>query len=349
MERIHQVTPTDETARIAAQKHWDSIAKPLGSFGELEHLITRIAAVQGREIPTIRKRTVAVLCADHGVVEEGVTQTGSEVTALCADAIAAGTSNVNVIAASVGCEVLAVDLGMKHAGSHPALLDRRIAAGTQNITKMPAMTRGQCEQAIVTGMDIVRDLKAQGTDIVLTGEMGIGNTTPTAALASVLLGIAPETVTGRGAGLDDAGLARKRSAVRRALSRCTCGADDPVGLLAELGGFEIAGMTGQFLGGAVYRVPVVIDGVISAVAACLAKRIAPLSADYMLASHCSGEPAGEGLLQDLGLEAVIRAGLRLGEGTGALLLLPLLDSALALYCGSHRFDTLQIAPYEKLS
>lgn len=349
MERIRQITAADENARAASQKHWNSIAKPLGSFGELERLITRIAAVQGRVVPSIGRRTVAVLCADHGVTEEGVTQTGSEVTALCAVAIAAGKSNVNAIAASVGCDVLAVDLGMKTAVSHPALLNRRIASGTQNITKMPAMTRSQCEQAIAAGIDIVCDLKAQGTDIVLTGEMGIGNTTPTAALASVLLGIAPETVTGRGAGLDDTGLARKRSAVQRAVSRCTCGADDPVGLLAELGGFEIAGMTGMFLGGAVYRVPVVIDGVISAAAACLAKRIAPLSVEYMLASHCSGEPAGEGLLRDLGLDPVIRAGLRLGEGTGALLLLPLLDSALALYRGAHRFDTLHIKPYEKLS
>jgi nicotinate-nucleotide--dimethylbenzimidazole phosphoribosyltransferase len=349
MERIDQIRLPDEKARAAAQEHWDSIAKPLGSFGEMEHLITRIAAVQGCEIPSLRRRTAVVLCADHGVVEEGVTQTGSEVTALVAQAVASGTSNVNSIADSVGCEVLAVDLGMKQEVSHPALLNRKIAYGTKNIARYPAMTRSQCEQAIMTGMDIVRDLKAQGTEIILTGEMGIGNTTPTGALASVLLGLPPETVTGRGAGLDDAGLDRKCAVVRAAVSRASCSADDPVGLLSELGGFEIAGMTGMFLGGAVYRVPVVIDGVISAAAACIAKRIAPLSAEYMLASHCSGEPAGEGLTQYLGLEPVIRAGLRLGEGTGALLLLPLLDSALALYCGAHRFDTLHIKPYEKLS
>lgn len=348
MDRIRKMTAPDDAARVASGRHWDSIAKPLGSFGELERLVMRIAAVQGTENPDISRRTVVVMCADHGVVASGVTQTGSEVTARCAEAIAAGTSNVNTIARSVGCDVLAVDMGMKQRVSHPALLDRRIACGTGNIAEAPAMTRKACERAVTVGIDLVRDLKAQGVSLLLTGEMGIGNTTPTAALASVLLDAAPETVTGRGAGLDDAGLARKRSAVRSALARCACGREDPIGLLADLGGFEIAGMTGLFLGGAVYHIPVVIDGVISAVSACMAQLIAPLSAGYMLASHCSGEPAGEGLLARLGLHPVIRAGLRLGEGTGALLLLPLLDSALALYYGSHRFDTLHIKPYEKL-
>lgn len=349
MDRISKIIPPDAAARAAAERHWNSIAKPLGSFGELEGLVAKLAAVQGQEIPVISRRTVAVLCADHGVVEEGVTQTSSDVTARCAEAIAAGTSNVNAIAASVGCEVLAVDLGMKADIAHPKLLNRKIAHGTRNIARFPAMTRRECEQALVTGMDIVRDLTAQGTQLLLTGEMGIGNTTPTAALASVLLDVSPETVTGRGAGLDDGGLARKRHAVEAAVHRCTASTDDPIGLLAELGGFEIAGMTGLFLGGAYYHVPVVMDGVISAVSACIAQLINPLSVQYILPSHCSGEPAGEGLLAFLGLHPVIRAGLRLGEGTGALLLLPLLDSALALYTKSHRFDTLHIKPYEKLS
>ena len=349
MDRIQQITPDDAAVRAASAQHWDSIAKPLGSFGELETLITRIAAVQQREIPAISRRTVVVLCADHGVVEEGVTQTSSDVTACCAEAIASGTSNVNVIADSVGCEVLAVDIGMKADVPHPKLLNRKIACGTRNIAKFPAMTRTECEQALVIGMDLVRDLKAQGTQLVLTGEMGIGNTTPTAALASVLLRLSPKIVTGRGAGLSDAGLSRKLQAVQAAIARSTAGTDDPIGLLADLGGFEIAGMTGLFLGGAYYHIPVVIDGVISAAAACIAQAIAPISVESMLASHCSGEPAGEGLLAHLGLSPVIRAGLRLGEGTGALLLLPLLDSALALYTRSHQFDTLHIKPYEKLS
>ena len=349
MERIQQITGVDEIARIAAKTHWDSIAKPLGSFGELETLVTRLAAVQKTEYPDISRRAVVVLCADHGVTEEGVTQTGCEVTARCAEAIADGRSNVNVIARSVGCDVLAVDIGMKTDVTHASLLNRKIGYGTRNFTKSPAMTRSECEQALTVGMNLVRDLKAQGVQLVLTGEMGIGNTTPTAALASVLLGLSPEIVTGRGAGLDNAGLSRKISAVRRAIAHNPCSTDDPLGMLAALGGFEIAGMTGLFLGGACYGLPVVIDGVISAAAACMAQAICPVSTQYMLASHCSEEPAGEGLLQHLGLNPVIRAGLRLGEGTGALLLLPLLDSALTLYRDSHRFDTLHIKPYEKLS
>lgn len=349
MERIKQIKAVNENARMLSEQHWDSIAKPLGSFGELEALVSRLAAVQNAEIPEISSRTVVVLCADHGVTEEGVTQTGSEVTAQCAKAIASGSSNVNVIARSVGCDVLAVDIGMKQDVSHPALLQRKIAYGTKNFTKSAAMTRAECEQAVTVGMDLVRDLKARGEQLILTGEMGIGNTTPTAALASVLLGVPPETVTGRGAGLDSAGLSRKIGAVRRALEVNPCSMDDPLGMLAGLGGFEIAGMTGLFLGGAYYGLPVVIDGVISAAAACMAQALCPVCTQYMLASHCSGEPAGEGLLQKLGLHPVIRAGLRLGEGTGALLLLPLLDSAMALYRDSHRFDMLHIKPYERLS
>ena len=176
-------------------------------------------------------------------------------------------------------------------------------------------------------------------------EMGIGNTTPTSAIASVLLKATPAQVTGRGAGLSTEGLRRKIAAVERAIAVNTPDPDDPLDILAKLGGFEIAGMTGLFLGGAVYRIPVVIDGVISACAAALACRIEPLCAHYILPSHTSGEPAGEGLMTLMGLHPVIDAGLRLGEGTGALLLLPLLEGALSLYRNAHRFDETPIERY----
>lgn len=348
MNRIAYIQPSDKQAAAAAKTQWDSIAKPLGSFGLLEGMIQKIAAVQGTKDVDISSRTVVVLCADHGVVAEGVTQTGSDVTAVCAEAIAAGRSNVNSIADSCHTDVLAVDMGMRTAVRHPELLNRRIAAGTANLAKGAAMTRTQAEQAICIGMDLVRDLKVQGTKLLLTGEMGIGNTTPASALASVLLSLPPKDVTGRGAGLSAEGLARKITAIENGIAVNHPDKSDPVGLLAALGGFEIAGMTGLFLGGAYYHIPVIIDGVISAAAAAIAYALCPQSTDYMLASHASGEPAGEGLLSFMGLSPVIRAGLRLGEGTGGLLLVPLLESTLALYRNAHRFEDMPIEKYVPL-
>ena len=203
--------------------------------------------------------------------------------------------------------------------------------------------------AIVTGMEMVRDLKETGTKIIVSGEMGIGNTTPASAIASVLLGLPPETVTGRGSGLSDEGLRRKIVTIQKGIALHQPSADRPLHLLQTLGGLEIAAMTGLFLGGAVYHVPVIIDGVISAAAAAIAYQINPICAEYMLASHCSGEPAASGLLEMMHLKAVIDAGLRLGEGTGGLLLLPLLDGALALYRHAHTFDEENMERYTKLS
>lgn len=349
MNRIQQIEPPDRSAAAAAKAHWDSIAKPLGAFGALEEMIQKIAAIQGSADVDISHRTAVIFCADHGITEEGVTQCGSEVTAICANAIAAGTSNVNAVADAFHAEVLAVDIGMKTDAGHANILRRKTASGTKNFTKAPAMTAEQMTAAVSAGMDIVRDLKASGTRIIVSGEMGIGNTTPAAAMASVLLHLPPEAVTGRGSGLTDAGLKRKIEVIRRGIGLHQPSVDRPLHLLQTVGGLEIAGMTGLFLGGAVYHVPVVIDGVISAAAAAAAYRLNPLCAEYMLASHCSGEPAASGLLQMMQLKPVIDAGLRLGEGTGGLLLLPLLDGALALYRHSHSFADEHMERYRKLS
>lgn len=349
MDRIQRIEAPDRAAYMAAGSRWDSIAKPLGSFGELEEMIRKIAAIQGNADVALCSRTAVIFCADHGIVEAGVTQCGSEVTVICAKAIADGTSNVNAIAKEFRAAVLAVDIGLKTDAGTDRILRRKTASGTRNFTKEPAMTEEQMTAAIVTGMDIVRAQKASGVQIIVSGEMGIGNTTPASAIASVLLGLPPEAVTGRGSGLTDDGLQRKLRVIRRGIELHQPSPERPLHLLQTLGGLEIAGMTGLFLGGAVYRVPVVIDGVISAAAAAIAFQLNPLCAEYMLASHCSGEPAAGGLLQMMHLKPVISAGLRLGEGTGGLLLLPLLDGALALYRHSHTFDEENMERYRKLS
>ncbi|MCR4638116.1 nicotinate-nucleotide--dimethylbenzimidazole phosphoribosyltransferase [Ruminococcus sp.] len=349
MDRIQKISPTDKAAYTAAKLRWDSIAKPLGSLGLLEEMIQRIAAVQGTPDVDISIRAAVVMCGDHGVVSEGVTQCGQEVTAECAKAIAEGRSNINAIAAAFNVDVIAVDVGLSTDVDCDRLIKRKAVYGTDNIAVGAAMTADETEASIVTGMDMVKELTERGTKIIVTGEMGIGNTTPTAAIASVLLDLPPEQVTGRGAGLSSEGLQRKINAVKRAIEVNKPEKNKPLELLQKLGGAEIASMTGLFLGGAYYHVPIVADGVISAASAAIACGIDPLCRDYMLASHCSGEPAGEGLLAYCGLKAPINAGMRLGEGTGGVLLLPLLDGALALYRNSHRFDETNIERYAELT
>lgn len=426
MERIKKIQPPDAAAMERAQARWNGVAKPLHSLGLLEEAVVRIAGMTGSEEIDLSKRCVVCLCADNGVVCEGVTQTDSSVTRIVAQAMAEGSSNINRMAEVFHADVAAVDVGMleeeknstaaakggekPHAYASPSrLIVRKAGCGTANIANGPAMTREQAIRTIQTGMDIVQKCAADGYRIVVTGEMGIGNTTTSSALASVLLGLAVEEVTGRGAGLSPEGIRHKCEVIEKAIrvnfaeeikayhknaggmfaagtkfaagaeiakdgragvypgaetgaganaGRISvkeltalsggCTANAAITLLSRLGGFDIAAMVGVYLGGAIYRVPVVIDGFISAVAAVLAVQIAPLAKEYMLASHVSAEPAGAALLSKLGLEPCIRAGLCLGEGTGGVLLLPLLDGALSVYRSSHRFDELPMESYKEL-
>ena len=348
MKRINYIIPPDSGAMAHAREKWNGVAKPLGSLGLLEEAVIQIAGIQGSADVALVRRFVVVMCADNGVVREGVTQTGSEVTGVVARAIAEGTSNVNCLADTFGASVLPVDIGMNGDVSVPGLLNQKIRRGTCNIAQGAAMSLAEAERAITIGMDTVQSLAENGCDILVTGEMGIGNTTTSSAIASVLLSLPTESVTGRGAGLSAEGLQRKIEVIRRAIAINRPEKDQPLALLAKLGGFDIAGMVGLFLGGAVYRVPVVIDGFISAVAAALAAGICPPAKDYMLCSHVSREPAGKRMLDYLGLQPLITAGLCLGEGTGGLFLLPLLDGALAVYRSSHRFDNLPMERYVEL-
>ena len=227
-----------------AQARLDHIAKPLRALGRLEELIVQLADIQGTEDVRIAPRCALVFCGDHGVVAEGVSQSGSEVTALVARAIAEGTSNVSLMAAASGTDVLAVDMGM--LADVPGMLDRKVARGTANMARGPAMTRAQAEKALFSGRALVGEMKAKGYRLIATGEMGIGNTTACAAMACALLGLAPQEAVGRGAGLSDAGLARKREAIARALAVNRPDPGDPVDVLAKVGGYEIAAWPERF-------------------------------------------------------------------------------------------------------
>lgn len=330
-------------ARERAQYRWDHVAKPLHSLGRLEKLIVQIAGIQQTEDVRIDRRCALVFCADHGVVAEGVAQSASDVTALVAQSIADGTANINLMASVSGTDVFAVDMGMLMPVE--GTINRRVAPGTQNMACMPAMTRKQAQEALQAGSDLVGKMKNRGYQLIATGEMGIGNTTASTAMACALLGYSPEELTGRGAGLSDEGLLRKRSVIAQALQIHRPDPCDPLDVLAKVGGLEIAGMAGAFLGGMHHGVPIVVDGVISAVAALTAARICPEATEYMLASHMSREPAMARIMEELNLHPILHADLALGEGTGAVALIPMLDMALRVYHGPHTFEDLGMEAY----
>ncbi len=342
---IRRITPPDEAARAASKARWDSLAKPLGSLGLFEDMIAKTAALRGNADVRLRDRRLLVFCADNGVVAQGVTQCGSEVTAKVAQALAEGRSSVSPMAALADCRVTPVDVGMLDFPGHPGVLSRRVRSGTADISLGPAMDREKCLAAMEAGAALAKHCAGDGADILLIGEMGIGNTTTAAAVVSVLLGLDPAVVTGRGAGLSDEGLSRKRAVIEQAIAVNRPDPDNPVDVLAKVGGLDLAAMCGAYLGAAAYCVPAVIDGFISAAAALCALRMCPAAGKAMLASHVSAEPAGQILMDALGLEAPICARLCLGEGSGAVALLPLLDMALAVYHSGQSFKRLGIEAY----
>ena len=344
MQLLAAITPPDETARAAAHAHWASLAKPLGGLGALETLLEDAAALTGKAQFDFSRRVVAVLCADNGVVAQGVSQTDQSVTRTVAENLAARRTSVCRMAQAAHCDVLPVDMGIAGAPV-PGVRDCRVAAGTADFTKGPAMTRAEAVEAIGRGLALTRQLAAEGYGLVATGEMGIGNTTTSSAVAAVLLAQPVQTMTGRGAGLSDAGLARKVDAIRRGIACNNPDPDDALDVLSKLGGFDIAGLCGMFLGGALAGVPVLMDGFISGVAALCAVRLCPAAAKAVFASHCSTEPAARLVLEALGKTPLLTAGLHLGEGTGAVASIPLWDMALAVYEGCYSFAEGGIAPY----
>ena len=348
-EVVSQIKPADQGAMAAARAHWDTVAYPLNSLGLLEDAVVRIAGASGTAAVDITKRAVVAMCADNGVVAEGVTQSGQDVTAIIAENMGRGTSSVCRMGRVAGADVVPVDIGVAVPVTVGKILQRNIRRGTADLAVEPAMSRAECERAILVGVEVVKDLVDQGYRLLATGEMGIGNTTTSAAVASVLLSREAEEVTGRGAGLSTEGLRRKVDAIRRGIAVNRPDASDPVDTVSKVGGLDIAGLMGVFLGGALYHVPVLIDGFISSVSALAAARLCPAALDYMLASHASNEPAGKMVLEALGLEPFLYARMCLGEGTGAVAVIPLLDMALAMYREMSSFSDINIDAYEHLT
>lgn len=325
---IAAIGPLNERAMAEARARQDILTKPQGSLGRLEALSVQIAGITGQALPRIVHTAIITMAGDHGVVAEGVSAYPQEVTPQMVYNMLRGGAAINVLARHVGARVVVVDMGVAaELEPHPGLVSAKIAYGTANIARGPAMTRQQAVDAILAGQSVVQQEQMKGLDIVGTGDMGIGNTTPSAAIAAVFTGKPVADIVGRGTGVDDAGLERKRRAVERALDANCPDARDGLDVLHKVGGFEIAGLTGVILAGAALRIPVVIDGFISTAAAMVAVALAPHVRPYLIAAHRSQERGHQLMLEWLGLEPLLDMDMRLGEGTGAALGISLAEAA----------------------
>src|SRR5580693_5153212 len=340
-DTIAAVGPLDAAAVVAARERQEALTKPSGSLGRLEDVSVQLAGIASQCPPPLPEPAViAVFAADHGVHAQGVTPWPQEVTAqMVANFIASGAV-VNAIAAQTGAGVCVVDVGVAaDLPPGPGLLSRKVRAGTADMTTGPAMSREEAARAVDVGIEIARDLVAAGNRCLLTGDMGIANTTASAALVAVFTGAEPQDVTGRGTGIDDAMWARKVNVVRAALARHQPDPADPVGVLAAVGGLEHAALAGFMLGAAALRVPVLLDGVIAGAAALAAKALAPDVVHALIAGHLSTEPGARRALAALGLRPLINLDLRLGEGSGAALALPIVQSAARVLRDVATFDS----------
>ncbi len=327
---IGGVEPLDKAAMDAARRRQAELAKPPGSLGRLEELSIQLAGITGKPVSSIEGRALLVFCADNGVVEEGVSVAPQSVTAAQTLNLVRHRTGASVLARRFGAELYVCDVGVNARFQDSRVISRKIAYGTKNITRGPAMDRADAVRAVLAGADTAAEAIANGAGVVGIGEMGIGNTATSSAVLAALTGKSAQAVTGRGGGLTDEGYSRKLVAVEKALSVNTPDPADPIDVLSKVGGFDICAMTGAYLMAASRRVPAVIDGLISAVAALCAVRLCPEAAAYLIPSHASTEPGYRAAMDELGLEPLFDLHMRLGEGSGCPIAMMMLDAALAV-------------------
>lgn len=335
MERIFDVIaaiqPTDANARQQATSRQEQLTKPAGSMGRLEELAIQIAGITGQVTPEITRKAVIVMAADHGVAIEGVSAYPAEVTPQMVLNFLQGGAAINALARQANAEVAIVDIGVASELKHPKLRSHKIAFGTRNMLKQPAMTPEQARTAIETGINVAEELIAQGVNLLATGDMGIGNTTASSAITAVLTRTPVAEVTGRGTGISDEQLAHKASIIEAAIAHNQPDPEQPLDVLAKVGGLEIAGLVGVILGGAARRIPVIIDGFISGAAALVAVGLNPAVREYLIAGHVSQERGHKRILEHLQLAPLLDLHLRLGEGTGAVLAMGIVEGALRVH------------------
>ena len=329
---LADIKPVDLSWLARAQERLDSLTKPLGSLGRLEELAARYVAIREDLFPSLEKKRVVVFAADHGVVAEGVSAYPQEVTFQMVYNFLRGGAGINVLARNAGASVEVVDIGVNHDfGEHRGLISRKVAYGSRNMAQEPALTRKEALQAVLVGMERAKVAVAEGVDALAAGDMGIGNTTPAATLATVFTGRPASAVTGRGTGIDDNALRHKVAVINRVLALHRPDPDAPLEALAAVGGLEIAGIAGLILGAAAARRPLLLDGFIATAGALVAARLAPAVTDYLIAAHRSVEPGHQIALDSLGLKPLLNLQMRLGEGTGAALGFGLLEAGLKIY------------------
>ena len=332
---LGRIGPLDEAAMMAAQERQSQLAKPPGSLGRLEDLSVQLAGITGRVYNRIENAHLLVFAADNGVVAEGVSSAPQSVTLRQTINLTRAKTGASVLAKHFGCGLTVCDVGVAADVPEPAVRNRKIAYGTRNIVRGPAMTREQAIRAILTGAELAMETQA---DVIGIGEMGIGNTTTSSAVLSVLLGVEPELVTGRGGGVTDEGFVRKREVIKTAIRINRPDRNDVVDVLSKVGGFDLAAMCGAFLGAAASRRPVVIDGFISAVAALCAVRLCPGVRDYLVPSHASYEIGYRLAMEELGLRPILLLDMRLGEGSGCPIVFEVLKAACAVINDMATFD-----------
>jgi len=347
MDTIEMIKPLDKEAMAKARARQDTLTKPQGSLGRLEELSIQLAGIQGKPMPQIKHKAIITMAGDHGVVAEGVSLYPQEVTAQMVDNFLCGGAGINVIARQIGARVIVVDMGVAaELKPNPQLLSRKVGFGTQNISLGPAMPAEQAVKAIETGIELVSAEAVKGLDIVGTGDMGIGNTTASSAICTVMTGKSVAEVTGRGTGIGDKQLTHKIGIIDRALTRNCPDPARPLEVLAKVGGFEIGGLVGVMLGAAANRIPVVIDGFISGAAALIATALKPALKDYLIAAHLSVESGHRLLLEYLGLRPLLNLDMRLGEGTGAALGIFLAEAAVRILAEMATFAEASVSEKE---
>ncbi len=330
-ETLKNLTEVDRKLMDLTQERLNNLTKPLGSLGKLEELAKIIVGITAKADPEFKNKVIFTLAGDHGITEEGISAYPKEVTAQMVYNFLRGGAGINVLAKHAGARVVVADVGVaEDLKAHPGLLIKKINYGTKNMAKGPAMTKAEAIKAIEAGIEIFEDELINGIDIIGTGEMGIGNTTPSAAITAVFTGESVEEVTGRGTGIDEKGLKNKIRVIKEALKLNKPNPKDALDVLAKVGGFEIGGLAGIILAAASKRIPVVIDGFISGAAALVAFHIEPKVKDYMIASHCSVEKGHKIILEHLGLKPILDLNLRLGEGTGAALGMSIIEAAVKI-------------------
>ncbi len=343
-EAIKKIRGIDKDLLKEAQARLDGLTKPPGSLGRLEELAQRVVAITRDKNPRIQNKVIFTLAGDHGVVEEGVSAYPQEVTAQMVYNFLKGGAGINVLARHVGARVVVADVGVaSDLEKHQALIVRKIGYGTRNMVKGPAMTKEEAVRSMETGMEIFESEFTKGIDIIGTGEMGIGNTTPSSAIAAAFTGYGVEKVTGRGTGVNDEALNNKIAVIQKALKANKPDAQDALDVLAKVGGFEIGGLAGIIIAAAARNIPVVIDGFISGAAALIAYHLEPKIKDYLIASHCSVECGHKVVLDHIGLKPLLDLNLRLGEGTGAALGINLVEAAVKIMTQMATFKDAEVS------